>query len=235
MENQYRHITTEDGSPSLSLPPTWEPMHSLEGAFSETLYIYQPTVEAALKNAIKPVFLSVGLGLGYNEILIACETLQHKRKELKIYSYESENFLIYNFMNWIKGQPSESDLLEVYDRILQRFSECYKLPTSAIKMTLLEWLETNQLKLNNSLSEETTLVPANAILFDAFSSKTTASLWTQDFLNYFFTQSTGDPCYLSTYACTGELKRTLEKYGFEVEKRKGFGKKRQSTFASKSS
>ncbi len=96
-------IICKDGSPTLKFDKT-EPMHSLSGAFSETIYIYKPAIEHSIKLSSKPPLslncLSVGLGLAYNEILATCMEIEHSTN-IKIISLESSKQLQENFKNWI--------------------------------------------------------------------------------------------------------------------------------------
>jgi hypothetical protein len=231
MSFEYKNITTGDQSPSLSLPPTWEPMHSLEGAFSETQYIYQPPIDLAFKSEKNPSLLSLGLGLGYNEILIACEAQKNQKQPKVIRSFELVPELREYFCLWIQNESSP--LNEVYNSILKLYAEKYSLTEDLIKKTLHNWLTQKILKIEEAITLETNLTPMNCILFDAFCAKTSPDLWTVTFLHHFFKQSSSNPCFMATYACTGELKRALIGAGFHVEKRKGFAFKRESTFAQK--
>jgi tRNA U34 5-methylaminomethyl-2-thiouridine-forming methyltransferase MnmC len=228
----YTRIETADGSPSLRLSPEGEPMHSLDGAFTETQYIYQPTVEKAFLSMEKPSFLSLGLGLGYNEILIACEALKNQTLPSLILSYESVVELRQCFRDWLQGH--HTPLNQIYEEILQFYSEKYQLPLLEIKKGLTDLLESKNLILAGAIEKETLPPPCNAILFDAFSSKTSPQLWSEDFLNHFFKNAAAEKCFVSTYACTGDLRRALKINGFTLEIKKGFGLKRESTSATKS-
>ncbi len=229
MAFEFKNITTADSSPSLSLPPTWEPMHSLEGAFSETLYIYQPTVALAFEHCPSPSFLSLGLGLGYNEILIACEALAHQKHPQTVRSFELVPELRNYFQAWILGDSSP--LNSLYMQILKLFSQKYQKTKIEILDLLKIFLEQNILTLEGPVDLNTQLSPTNAILFDAFCAKTSPDLWTPEFLKNFFQHTASAPSFVSTYACTGELRRALTTAGYTVEKRKGFAFKRDSTFA----
>lgn len=229
MAFEFKNIITGDQSPSLSLPPTWEAMHSLEGAFSETQYIYQPPIQLAFENVQHPTFLSLGLGLGYNEILIVCESLIHKKTPLLIRSFELVPELRECFIHWI--QDKDSVLNSVYAQILQLYAQKYSLPAQTIHNQLFDFLEKNILQIEGAVTSQTDLSPMNCILFDAFCAKTSPDLWTSEFLHSFFKKAAASPCFMSTYACTGELRRALSGAGFDVEKRKGFAFKRESTFA----
>jgi len=231
MDFEYTRIETGDGSPTLRLSAEGEAMHALEGAFTETQYIYQPTVEKATVNVENPRFLSVGLGLGYNEILIVAESVKHGRQPELIHSYESVPELIRCFRGWIQGEDTE--LNGVYDDIVTRYAQHYALPASAIQFRLEDLLDQGKLVLDTAITARTLPPKVNAICFDAFSSKTSPELWSEEFLNEFFKNAAAEKCFLSTYACTGALKRALKNNGFEVEIKKGFGVKRESTFARK--
>ncbi len=228
MEFDYKHILTGDGSPTLSLAPTWEHMHALEGAFTETQYIYQPTIEKAFQSVKNPVFLSLGLGLGYNEILIAFEALKHGKTPALIASYESVVPLRESFARWLKNEPT--DLAPIYEHINELYAGKYEHSGREAKNLLLEYLSKGKLELLGALESAVPPV-SHAILFDAFSNKTSPELWSAEFLDHFFSRASAEPCFVSTYACNGALKTALRNNGFTLAIQKGFGKKAQSTFA----
>ena len=95
-------VLTQDGS--LTLKPhgkNSEWMHSLAGAYSETQYIYGQTLRKLLStwpSDQKMHVLSLGLGLGYVEVLCAVESLRHQ-VSFSITTYESEKSLIDLFKN----------------------------------------------------------------------------------------------------------------------------------------
>lgn len=226
--DQFKSLLTEDGSPTMSLFPTWEPMHALDGAFTETIYIYQPTAEKAFQHVPTPRLLSMGLGLGYNEILTAFEALKQKREACEIYSYEKMTFLIENFSAWVDGK--DCDLQGTYDLILKYFSEKYQIPGPEAKTFLKKLQDQNLLHLREAFTSETEIPACHGVYFDAFSGKTSPELWDEILLKRFF-RDMATPCFISTYACKGALKRSLMENGFALDIQKGFGKKRESTFA----
>ncbi|MBY0451839.1 MAG: hypothetical protein K2P92_02310, partial [Bdellovibrionaceae bacterium] len=71
----------------------------------------------------------------------------------------------------------------------------------------------------------------NLICFDAFSQQTSQELWSPDFLTRFLAESAHEDCVLTTYACTGHLKKALRDNGFEVIQRPAFRGYRDSTLA----
>lgn len=225
---EFKSELTEDGSPTVRLPPTWEPMHALDGAFTETLYIYQPTVRDALKASQNTRIISIGLGLGYNEILTACECIQ-QNKNAHVDSYESVPELREYFKKWINNQPNPFQ--DIYEKVLSLFVNSYSLNAVQVKEKLKQQIRSEQLVLHPAITPETQFERSNGIFFDAFSSKSSPELWTDEFLEHFVKTATAETCYLSTYASKGALHRTLRAHKFVSEKRAGFGKKRESTFA----
>lgn len=229
---EYKSELTEDGSPTLRLPPTWEPMHALDGAYTETLYIYRPTVEQALKTAKPARIISIGLGLGYNEILVAAEALKAGADRVFIDSYESVPELREYFQKWICKESSPLD--SIYDTIVSLYANTYGIQATSLRKFLHDKWTTEELRLYSAITPQTQFQQSQGILFDAFSSKSSPELWDEDFLNRFADTAAGPTCFLSTYASKGTLHRALRSHGFITEKRAGFGKKRESTFAQKS-
>lgn len=226
---EYKQVVTGDGSPTLSLGPTWEHMHALEGAFTETQYIYQPTVAKAFQAAAEPVILSLGLGLAYNEMLAGFEAAKSGRMPASVSSYESVTGLREAFSDWLRDRPSA--LADIYTRILFLYEEKYGGNAARVKNLLSDWFAEGKLRLLGPVENEAVLPASNAVLFDPFSSKTSPELWTEEFLDSFFNKASARTCFVSTYACKGELKRALRKNGFTLSIQKGFGKKRHSIFA----
>ncbi len=222
---QFIPETTADGSPTLrliseslvDLTIRVESMHHSGGAASETQYIYGNPIRQGLAVDPEINFLVVGLGLGYIEMLIASETAGRK-----IISYEIDPELRHNFSDWVSG----ADEFDIYDQVCRSI----KLEPDFVRLQI----QKNHLKLCGELSLKTVFEQkSHVICFDAFSQKTSGTLWTEEFLDYFIVHSCEQDCIFTTYACTGLLKRTLEKHGFQFEKRPGFIGKRDSTLATR--
>lgn len=231
-------LETADGSPSLRLTRPdreTESMHSLRGAFSETDYIYGDAMRWVLEREPELKLLSVGLGLGYIEILaIAVASSLHR--PVSIQSFEAVPELIQNFRIWCEDRTLPQDFQVAYDRIASMTAARYGLDKIDIKTELRQALSNGKITLHGALEASTQFsTRANCIAFDAFSSKTDPELWTPEFLNDFFAQAAAPTCVVSTYACTGHLKRSLKANGFSLSIRDGYASKRQSMFASRQS
>jgi tRNA U34 5-methylaminomethyl-2-thiouridine-forming methyltransferase MnmC len=143
-----------------------------------------------------------------------------------------------HFINWLYDQPEQDPAFkQAYDWILEGTSRVLvpgtHVPTE-VKTFLRSMIESGSWKLEGPLSSATKIEePFGCICFDAFSSKTSPDLWSEEFLKTFLTQASDEPCVLSTYACTGTLKRALNHAGFALTIRAGFANKRDSTFAVK--
>lgn len=208
-------------------------MHSLHGALSESLYIYQPTVLKAIEHSQEPRLLSMGLGLAYNELITLALMSKHNIKEFSIASYEKEDFLNQSLMKWLEEQPHA--LTDIYDLILSQIAQNFQLDAKDLKGSAqMAWLG-KMWTLNGELPHHVSPPHKfHALLYDAFSGQSDKDLWEEGRLNMFL-QNYADPylCFLSTYAATGSLTRALTKQGFTVQKKKGFAVKRESTWASR--
>ena len=227
-ESSYQIEYTADGSPTLRLEGA-EPMHSLEGALSESLYIYGPTIDFALCQADAKIF-SLGLGLGYNEMIAAAALSGRTGEWPWIYSSESLTWLKKSFQQWIENQSSP--LSRVYESMAEGISKRFSIAPEILKDNLVKLHKMQKLVFLGPLNQSLSLPDRfHGILYDAFSLKTTPQLWTPDFLDFFLKTYACDTCAFSTYAATGNLKRALTKNQFKIEQKAGFGKKRESTFA----
>jgi hypothetical protein len=215
---------TEDGSPTLRLPSEGESMHHSGGAATETEYIYKSVIGSALNRYPEAKLAVVGLGLGYIEISWAIEAIKlNLQKKSEFVSFETEFELKNIFLKWI-----ESDSEKIYDSVCKSLDE--KIKITEIKEAIKYSLEKNKLR-GDLCSEYDQNKSYNILCFDAFSSKTSGSLWTEEFLNDFIKKSCHETCVFTTYACTGVLKRVLRANGFTLLERVGFKGKRDSTLA----
>lgn len=247
---EYLFIKTEDGSPTVRLGPTRdessssEAMHSLKGAFSETVYIYGTAIQLMLDEGMTPRVLSLGLGLGYVELLATglalkqAKSLSQDAQAALLDSFGGESFELVPelrawFTAWVYGEgdvPAEFRL--TYDEILNRTATETSVEATKIRETLAGLVRDGRWKIREALTADTAFTTDfGCICFDAFSSKTSPELWSEEFLLKFFAQVCAPRCVLSTYACTGALKRSLKASGFELTIREGFSSKRDSTFA----
>lgn len=206
-----------------------EKMHSMDGALSESIYIYGSAIEKCLQ-VPRPAILSMGLGLGYNELLALCYFYKNKVEDFYIASFEKEAFLIEYFLRWIHNESNP--LSHCYQQIASQLEEIFEIPHDELRL-FMEQSESN-LKVHffHELTlENQTRKKFNSILYDAYSSATNQELWQQNHLETFMKNYCDSQfCNFATYAATGNLTRALKAQGFDVEKKAGYGNKRESTY-----
>lgn len=232
MKNPVFHFhATADGSPTLSAGEQGEWMHHRQGAFSETLYVYGEAIRRVPPGP-SPAFLSVGLGLGYVEILLAAHAMQSRTPEnFTVLSFEAEPTLRENFLADLQGQ-APAPFAAAYEQIYSLFASAFDVPPAKIRECLRQWKGDGRWTLEGALGADTLWTQRyDAILYDAYSSETVAGLWSPEFLNPFLESAAGPRCVFATYAATGELKRTLVRHHFRLEDRPGFCGKRECTLA----
>lgn len=233
---EFHFLQTDDGSPSLKLGPAAEAMHSSKGAFAETVYIYGHAVSTALQHGLSPSFVSVGLGLGYNELLTTALLLKSKTNLMDVSgeSFEIVPVLNENFTAWLADKAVSDEFAKTYDQICTLCAQHTGLERGEIKETLANLVDEGRWSLRGPLTPETKVSKkVSCLLFDAFSSKTSPELWGEDFIESFLKSAAAKKAVLATYACTGTLKRALVKNSFEITIRVGFAGKRESTFATR--
>lgn len=261
--------TTADGSPTVRIQnqdgSLSEAMHSLRGALSETVYIYGTAISTCLERNFSPRVLSMGLGLGYVELLSSALFLKagvpfEKRsgQSFEILPELRDGFSQWlNYENggqwlnyesgsqWLNPQPQtlelnletspsspSSVLFAIYDDVLRHIATTTGIEAAEIRMSLNQLVRRGQWRISAELDRSTEFSEGfGCICFDAFSAKSSPDLWSEDFLTDFFTRASAPVAVVSTYACTGSLKRALRACGFEVKIRPGFSSKRDSTFA----
>ncbi|CAN5466394.1 hypothetical protein BH10BDE1_BH10BDE1_25350 [soil metagenome] len=228
----FHLVETADGSLTAQFGEA-ETMHSLRGAFNETVYIYGTALDRARGTVKSPRTLSLGLGVGYVEILSAAYALkagETPRGE----SFELVDDLTESFRAWLSGVPEVLVPHSLYEDVTRRTSELTGVPANAIRTALAKAVEIQDWSLRPAMSPTTTFpMKFQCVAFDAFSSKSTPELWTREFLDHFMKVACDTPCVLSTYACTGHLKRALVEAGFNLEIREGYSSKRDSTLATR--
>jgi tRNA U34 5-methylaminomethyl-2-thiouridine-forming methyltransferase MnmC len=242
---QYELVYTEDGSPSIRMgSPSQVPevMHHSGGALTESLFVYSAAVARVLELGWRPAIVSVGLGLGYNEMITVANCLRadladgrSRLSALDLASFEVDPLLRHQFASWLTGTvrlEGPIDFWSIYDDVLARIAKNFELNSSHLKTAISKCFENGNLKLYEALETRPKLNNSyTCILFDAFSKKSTPDLWQEPFLVEFLASACAPQCVLATYAATGNLNRALRANGFTLIPRTGFQGKRESTWA----
>ncbi|MCX7978005.1 MAG: MnmC family methyltransferase [Bdellovibrionaceae bacterium] len=222
---------TGDGSPSLRLfagEKAGESMHHSAGAATETEIIYGGPIKTVLSVLSTPTILSVGLGLGYVEICVVRESIRSGKIPKCLITYELVEDLSRNFLSWFREQELPQQVTSTYEAVCKALN----LDPILARRHLRIWYEQGifivrgTMGLNSPPKEK-----FNLICYDAFSVKTSPELWQEEELKTFLQSCTHIDSVLTTYACTGALKRALAASGYKVIVREGFAGKRNSTLA----
>ena len=216
--------TTKDGSPTLKLCTTHESMHHSGGAASETWYIYGDMIAQAAESISQLKICSVGLGLGYVEM--ASAIVMSKGFSFTLDSFETVPQFKLLFKHWI---AQSSDFGSPHKAACDHLLRLKKSTLTTEKVR--DRLGSMDFSFHDDVTEATTAKTWNVICFDAFSSKTSAKLWTPEFLKNFLDSHASEQCVFSTYASTRNLKEALQVAGFTLLHRDGFSGKRESTLA----
>lgn len=235
MHSPFTWTLTDDGSPTLIdlTTPHAEAMHSRAGAFTESLKIYDRATTHVMGENWPGHYLSVGLGLGYNEIILAAHVLgEDRRHVLSLTSLETSDYLIQQIQNWVTGQNLETRWFDAHETISRLAEDHFGLPAGSVRTFLRGLLEQRIWEIGGALTRDTPFKHrASAIFYDAYSSKTCPDLWDEALLAHILTKGAAEKCVLTTYALTGTLKRALAVAGFARLDTPGFSGKRHSTFA----
>ncbi len=210
-------------------------MHHRAGAFAETCYIYGPAVAGAFQQQAKPCVFSLGLGLGYNEILTAvCAARTGKAHDFLLQSFEIDDNLIEFFFEFlgfsgsIGGKNSQTtELGQVYLDICQRF-EISVSEVSEILGTAREqgrWMVESEFYSADQIRSS-----PHVFLWDAFSQKSSPSLWQEEFLKQSLGKSAPEGAWFATYACNAALKNALKQSDWTLKIRPGYQGKRECTW-----
>jgi tRNA U34 5-methylaminomethyl-2-thiouridine-forming methyltransferase MnmC len=234
----FEVVETADGSPSLVIANDAgrsEKMHHTAGALAESIYIYHSAVVDTLDRGWPLRALSLGLGLGYNELLLAAEAVKRQLRpdSVAIFSFESEPFLIASLRAWVLADSSP--FANLYEKILALTAKQLQVNGSAVKNWLKQSLDERLWQLRNSYPDDAANVTnVTCVFYDAFSNKMSPELWDENILTAMLDRICAANCVFSTYAVTGNLKRALKRSGFVLSDRVGYAGKRGSTYAIRS-
>ena len=151
---------TDDQSPTLRIVDGTErggeSMHHMGGAYSETSLIYGQALQYGFQNNRDPVVVSLGLGLGYIEILAVAFSLLHNSSSFLILSYEKVEGLKNLFSDYFLLNKQS----ETYGWIVNETAKKFNLDSSQLKKAVTSALTENRLVLKNDFVKEN-----NNILF----------------------------------------------------------------------
>lgn len=219
MKEKYL-ITTEDGTSTLFLGEYEQAMHSMSGAYEESL-LKHIIPSKILEICDEYIFaLDIGFGLGYNVLALINEFISgNKTGKLNIISLEKERYF-HEFMNKVKfNDPRDQVYSFIKDVYNSGEGEYYGIKLSILFGDARETLQ--------SLPEK----KFHAIFQDPFSPSKNPELWSVDYflkLNLLLKEHG----VITTYSSADHIRRAMMEAELFVGRGPAVGKKREGTIAS---
>ena len=203
-------IKTSDGSHTIYLPRMNEQYHSVNGAITESNYVYIEKGYNYLACKTLKVF-EVGFGTGLNCLLTALQAEKDKRKTLYI-SIEK-----YPLEKNITDQLNFGTLISPEAQIL--FKKIHECKWDEV-VNLSEYFQLKKIKADLANHIFDGIEKCDVIYFDAFGPDKQPEMWTSEIFSkiYFITAPDG---VFVTYSAKGEVRRQLAISGFEMERLPG--------------
>jgi tRNA U34 5-methylaminomethyl-2-thiouridine-forming methyltransferase MnmC len=203
-------VKTSDGSQTIYMPELNEHYHSVNGAITESNFVYINNGYNFLPVKTPKVF-EVGFGTGLNCLLTALQAEKNKRSTLYIsiekYPLEKNVTSLLNF-----GQLISTEAQHIFEKI----NECNWNEAEPISkyLSLLK-IKADLIDYNLSHIEN-----CNIIYFDAFGPDKQPEMWTPLIFNK-ISKLTSAGGVLVTYSAKGEVRRQLSASGFDMERLPG--------------
>jgi tRNA U34 5-methylaminomethyl-2-thiouridine-forming methyltransferase MnmC len=212
---------TADGSSTLYVPELNEHYHSMHGAVSESMHVF---IRMGLDKILKPsmMILEIGFGTGLNAILTLLEAgtlkqIQYDCIETGPLTRDQVIALGYeNYLHLSAGQREH--FLQMHTCTWgERISITNSFSLRKMKVSLQD------LEVDNSY---------DLVYFDAFAPRVQPELWEESIFSKLYL-SMGSGGILVTYCAKGEVRRCMQRAGFEVERLPGPPGKREMLRAKK--
>lgn len=203
-------INTSDGSHTIFLPEINEQYHSVNGAITESEYVYIDRGYRFFQGENPKVF-EVGFGTGLNCLLTALQAERDNRSTFYI-SIEK-----YPLEKNITSQLNFGQMISVEaQHIFEKIHDCKWNEVSFISKYFM------LLKIKADLTDYnlTQIENCNVIYFDAFGPDKQPEMWTPLIFNK-ISSLTAAGGVLVTYSAKGDVRRGLATSGFEMKRLPG--------------
>lgn len=217
-------IQTKDGSNSLFVPELNETYHSIHGAIAEAKHVFLHKGFDALEKVASIDILEIGFGTGLNALLTALKVEKEQKKvrytSIEKYPIPASEALQLNYGKELKAEKLFGKLHDCdweKDVEISAHFELCKLNLDLIQPQDQKRLADQRFDL---------------IYFDAFAPNKQNEMWSFGIFELMH-KILNDGGILTTYCCQGEVRRTMIKAGFEVEKTDGPPGKREMLLARK--
>ena len=203
-------INTSDGSHTIYLPEMDEQYHSVNGAITESNYVY--IVKGYnYQKCNSPKVFEIGLGTGLNCLLTALEAEKDKRKTLyaSIEKYPLEK-KITDRLNFGALISKEAQIL---------FNKIHECPWNEL-VCISKYFSLKKIKADLTDYNFGDHEKYDVIYFDAFGPDKQPEMWTPLIFNKISMVTATDGVFV-TYSAKGEVRRQLAASSFEMERLPG--------------
>ncbi len=203
-------INTSDGSHTIYLPEMNEQYHSVNGAVTESNYVY---IDKGFNyhTSKNPKVFEVGFGTGLNCLLTALQAEQNKRPTLYI-SIEK-----YPLEKNITGRLNFGRLISAEARFI--FEKIHQCQWNEV-VPVSEYF--NLFKIKGDLIDFnlTQIENCDIIFYDAFGPDKQPEMWSQHIFQKVYSITSPGGVFV-TYSAKGDVRRDLAASGFEMERLPG--------------
>lgn len=198
---------------------------AVEDGLRETRYVFLENNQLPQAWSERPIFhiAELGFGTGLNFLAAAELFLKTAKANQKLFFSSFEKFPLtraeieISLGRWPELDPLAKEFLSQYEPLPLG---CHRFELFDRRVYLDLWIGDAR----DSLKEFEG--PVDAWFFDGFAPHKNAEFWSEEiFAEVRRASSSG--CRFATYASTGFVQRALKKFGFKIEKCRGFGKKRE--------
>ncbi len=219
----FSSFLTEDGSRTLRSEQLGEQYHSVHGAVQESVHVF---IEAGLRSIKAPevAVLEVGLGTGLNALLTLQETSAEDRQ---VHYTALEPFPL----PWEAVRSLEHPKAIGAPQLEAAFERMMTPPQGTPVWITERFTFTSS---SSSVLAFESIAQFDVIYFDAFGPPTQPELWTDDVFARMFT-ALRPGGRLVTYCAKGEVRRSMQRAGFTVERLPGPKGKREMLRATRPS
>lgn len=203
-------LKTSDGSNTIYLPEINEQYHSLNGAITESEYVYVEKGYLFHPDKKQQVF-EVGFGTGLNCLLTAlkAEQLEKPTTYISIEKYPLDKKIIeqLNYGNLINGNARNA---------FERIHDCkWNQEVQISEYFVLHKINADLLNFDFNEIDNCTI-----IYFDAFGPEKQPGMWSPHILSKISSITSTGGIFV-TYSAKGEVRRQLTASGFEMERLPG--------------
>jgi len=216
MENERKVIETADGSKTLFIPAMNEQYHSVNGALTESDYVFLEKGFRAHPASSLKIF-EVGFGTGLNALLTALEAEKLKKHTL------------YTSIEKYPLTDDEIKLLAYGDLLPEGANDIFARLHAAdwdTEVRISEYFSIHKMKADLKTHELNMDSAFDLIYFDAFGPDKQPQMWEEEILQKIFAACSKGAIFV-TYSAKGVIRRRLESCGFIAERLPGPPGKRQ--------